>query len=169
MPYELPDGESLNQRVSMEWETPTHDEIVEISKMHVAILESAESDQGWVMAGMHHVLLFTLGRRTRNLHRVALPFWRDPDGVRVVIGSFAGARSDPAWILNLLDREVNPGVKVKTQHGTYWAIHEFLIGEERDDLWSRMTADRAFYGDYQDTTERKLPMVRLPENEVIES
>ena len=90
-------------------------------------------------------------------------------GGRVVIGSFAGAVNDPAWVLNLRDRDANPGVKVRTQHGRYWSEHQILEGVERDDLWALMTVDRAFYADYQAKTERSIPMIRLPESEALEA
>ena len=168
MSDELPPGESTDQHIVMEWETPTHEQIIEITKMHVEAMETNSDSAVWVTAGMHHVMLYTIGRRSGNVHRVALPFWRDPDGGRLVIGSFAGAVNDPAWVLNLRDRDANPGVKVRTQHGLYWSQHQILEGAERETLWALMTVDRAFYADYQAKTERPIPMIRLPETELHE-
>lgn len=152
----------------MEWETPSHDEIIEISRAHVAGLEMSDDDAVWRVAGMHHVVLHTIGRRTGNEHKVALPFWRDGDGHRIVIGSFAGATRDPAWVLNLRDRDSNPRVKVRFQGGLYWSEHEVLdAGPERESVWAAMLEDRAWYADYQSKTERTIPLVRLAETEAI--
>jgi deazaflavin-dependent oxidoreductase (nitroreductase family) len=155
--------EGSDQHVEMVWETPSHAEIVEITKLHVGALEATDDDAVWVQAGMHHVLLHTIGRRSGNEHKIALPFWRDDDGHRIVVGSFAGAVKDPAWILNLRDRTANPGVKVRVQDGLFWSEHEILEGAEREPIWEQLCADRAWYRDYQGKTDRIIPLVRLPE------
>ncbi|MEO2087735.1 MAG: nitroreductase/quinone reductase family protein, partial [Acidimicrobiales bacterium] len=99
MSDDSPQGPS--QKVEMEWETPSHEEIIQISRGHVMGLEMSDDEAVWCVAGMHHVLLHTIGRRSGNEHKVALPFWRDAEGHRIVVGSFAGATRDPSWVLNL--------------------------------------------------------------------
>ena len=149
---------------STDFTTPTRDEIVAISAQHVALMESSDDDSAWVWVNMHHVLLRTIGRRSGNEHKVALPFWRDADGVRVIAGSFAGAEKHPAWFLNLSDREANPEVHVRVQGGQFWSVPEILEGEEYDATWAAMLVDRPHYGDYQVKTERRIPLVRLVES-----
>ena len=160
--------EAESQKVVMEWETPTHAEIIEITKAHIMGMEASDDDAVWCVVGMHHVLLHTVGRRSGNEHKVALPFWRDADGHRIVVGSFAGATNDPAWVLNLRAREANPRVKVRVQGGMFWSEHEVLdAGPTRDALWAALVEDRAFYADYQTKTDRVIPLVRLAETESI--
>lgn len=142
---------------------PSRDEIPGISKQHVAAMESSDADEIWVLAGMHHVVLRTIGRRSGNEHKVALPFWVDPDGNRVVVASFSGAPQHPAWYLNLADREKNPEVLVRVQRAVFWADAQVLDGEDYDRTWAGLTADRAYYDDYQARTERRIPLVRLVE------
>jgi deazaflavin-dependent oxidoreductase (nitroreductase family) len=112
---------------------------------------------------MHHLLLRTIGRRSGNVHKVALPFWRAPDGHRIVVASFSGAPTDPAWYLNLADRTANPEVHVRVQGGQYWSTPEVLEGEAYDATWAALLVDRPHYADYQAGTERRIPLVRLPE------
>ncbi len=160
--------EESSQKVEMEWETPSHDEIIDISRGHVAGMEMTDDAAVWCVAGMHHVLLHTIGRKSGNEHKVALPFWRDADGHRIVVGSFAGATRDPSWVLNLRDREANPRVKVRVQGGMFWSEHQVLdSGSERDVLWAALLEDRAWYADYQAKTDRTIPLVRLAETEAI--
>ncbi len=160
---------ATDQKVEQAWETPSHDEIPQISKMHVQAMESTDDDAVWVQAGMHHVLIRTIGRKSGNEHKIALPFWRDPDGVRVVVASFAGAEAHPAWFLNLRDRDANPEVLVRVQGGQFWSVPDILEqGEERDRLWALLLEDRAWYADYQTRTERTIPLVRLPETRPFE-
>jgi deazaflavin-dependent oxidoreductase (nitroreductase family) len=126
-------------------------------------MESSQADEVWILAGMHHVVLRTVGRKSGAEHKVALPFWRDSDGHPVVVASFAGAPQHPAWYLNLADRRANPEVLVRVQDRSYWAEAEDVQGEEYDVTWAALTADRPYYGDYQTRTVRRLPLVRLIE------
>lgn len=159
---------SEEQRVEQAWDTPSHDEIVSLTRQHVAAMETTDDDIVWIQAGMHHVLLHTVGRRSGKTHKVALPTWRDPDGHRVVVASFAGAPAPPSWYLNLSDRHANPRVRCRVQSGQYWSEHEILdAGPERDRLWDLLVRDRAWYADYQARTDRTIALVRLPETEAI--
>jgi deazaflavin-dependent oxidoreductase (nitroreductase family) len=146
---------------SSEFATPGRDEIVAISAKHVAMMERSDAEDVWVWANMHHVLLATIGRRSGTEHKVALPFWLDPDGHRIVVASFAGAVKDPAWFLNLSDRVANPQVRVRVQGDLFWADAQILAGDDYDATWSGLTLDRPHYNDYQDKTERRIPLVRL--------
>ena len=147
-----------------EFKTPTRDEIVAISAKHVALMETSDADDTWIWVGMEHLLLRTIGRRTGNEHKVALPFWRDPDGARIVVGSFGGDPKHPSWFLNLSDREANPEVLVKVQRGSFWSKPEVLEGEEHDRIWRLLTTDRPWYDDYvKKAGGREIPLVRLRE------
>ena len=142
---------------------PPREEIPGISRQHVAAMETSDADEVWVLAGMHHVVLHTVGRRSGKDHKVALPFWRDPDGHRVVVASFSGAPQHPSWYLNLTDRTANPEVLVRVQGGRFWADAQVLDGDDYERTWAGIVADRAYYADYQTRTERRIPLVRLVE------
>jgi len=152
-----------DQKVEQAWETPSLEEIAAITKLHVQAMESSDNDAVWAQVGQHHVLLRTVGRKSGNEHKVALPFWRDADGHRVVVASYAGAPRDPSWFLNLSDRSANPEVLVRVQTGQFWSVPEVLDGDDYTRTWALLTADRAWYNDYQAKTERRIPLVRLPE------
>lgn len=152
-----------SQRVEQTWETPSHDEIPVISRGHVGVMETSDDDAVWVVEGMHHVVLRTIGRKSGAEHKVALPTWRDPDGHRIVVASFAGSKGHPSWFLNLRDREANPDVLCRVQGGQFWSVPELPEGDEYARLWKLLVADRAWYDDYQARTERRIPLVRLPE------
>jgi deazaflavin-dependent oxidoreductase (nitroreductase family) len=152
-----------SQKVEQVWETPSADEIVSLTAAHVQAMETMDIDEVWQQAGMHHVLLRTVGRKSGSEHKVALPFWRDPNGHRIVVASFAGAVQDPSWFVNLADRDANPEVSVKVQGGEYWSVPEILEGDDYTATWALLVADRAWYTDYQAKTDRRIPLVRLPE------
>jgi deazaflavin-dependent oxidoreductase (nitroreductase family) len=148
---------------SLDFDTPSRDEIVSISQKHVAMMETSDSDDVWVWVGMHHLLLHTIGRRSGTEHKVALPFWRDPAGHRIVVASFAGAPTDPSWFLNLSDRVANPQVRVRVQGGLFWADAQILSGADYTATWDALVIDRPHYNDYKAKTERQIPLVRLVE------
>ena len=150
------------QRASREFQTPTKEEIVAISAQHVAMMETSDADDTWIWVGMEHLLLHTVGRRTGKLHKVALPFWRDPDGHRVVVASFGGNPTDPAWFLNVSDRTANPDVLVRVQGGLFRTVPEILDGDDYTKTWAGLVADRPWYDDYvAKAGGRRIPLVRL--------
>jgi deazaflavin-dependent oxidoreductase (nitroreductase family) len=142
---------------------PPRDKIPGISRMHVVAMEATSDDSVWIAAGMHHVILRTVGRKSGNEHKVALPFWRDVKGARIVVGSFSGAPQHPSWYLNLTGRAANPEVLVRAQDRAFWADAQILGGEEYERIWSALTTDRPFYVGYSTRTERRIPLVRLVE------
>jgi deazaflavin-dependent oxidoreductase (nitroreductase family) len=155
---------SGSQKVEQAWETPSLDEIPVLSRGHVEAMEATDDDAVWVQAGMHHVLLHTVGRMTGAEHKVALPFWRDPKGHRIVVASYAGAPNHPSWFLNLRDRPAGSEVLCRVQGGQFWSVPEILDGEDYEGTWSLLVEDRAWYADYQAKTGRRIPLVRLPES-----
>jgi deazaflavin-dependent oxidoreductase (nitroreductase family) len=154
---------TTNQKVEQEWETPSYEDIPNISKMHVQALESSDADAVWVQAGMHHVLLHTVGRKSGKVHKVALPTWNDANGNRIVVASYGGFPTDPSWFLNLSDRQANPEVRCRVQGGEFWSAQEILDGDDYTTTWEQLCEDRAWYRDYQAKTDRRIPLVRLPE------
>jgi deazaflavin-dependent oxidoreductase (nitroreductase family) len=160
-----PTRDARDQRVDYQFETPTREQIVAISGKHVAMMETSDADDTWIWVGMEHLLLHTVGRRSGNVHKVALPFWRDPDGHRVVVASFGGNPTDPAWYLNITDRDANPDVLVRVQGGLFRSDPQILDGDDYDRTWAGIVADRPWYADYVTTSGgRRIPLVRLPES-----
>jgi len=151
-----------SQRVVQTWETPPLDEIPKISKMHVEAMEGTDDDAVWVQAGMHHVIVHTIGRKSGKEHKVALPIWRDADGNRIVVASYAGAPQHPSWFLNLRDRSQRE-VLCRVQGGRFWSVPEVLEGDDYQQVWNQLNADRAWYDAYRAKTDRQIPLVRLPE------
>ena len=146
---------------SDEFETPDRSGIPDITRAHVAEMESSSADDVWVRAGMAHMLVRTIGRKSGKEHKVALPYWLDEGGFPVVVASYAGAEVHPAWFHNLSDKKANPELFCRFQHGDFWAEAVILDGDEYARTWEALTADRPFYRDYQGLTTRRLPLVRF--------
>jgi|SRR5262245_1665440 len=145
------------------FEEPPFDQIPEISRVHAQAMESMDDDMVWKGAGMHQVIVYTVGRRSGNEHKVVVPVWFDDDDHRIVVASYAGAASHPHWYLNLCDKDANPEVRVRAQDHEFWATAEVLDGDDYAETWDALTTDRAYYRDYQTRTARRIPLVRLIE------
>ena len=142
---------------------PSRAEIPVRTREHIAAMESTDADEAWCVAGMHHLILCTVGRRSGKQQKSALPYWVDSGGHRIVVASYAGGPNHPAWYLNLCDRASNPEALVRVQRAAFWAEARVLEGEDRRRTWAELVLDRPFYVDYQSRTSRKLPVIRLVE------
>ncbi|MFE6864107.1 nitroreductase/quinone reductase family protein [Nocardia sp. NPDC057668] len=142
---------------------PEVQRLIELGRKHVMGMEYTDAEQVWISSGMEHLLLRTVGRKSGKPHKVALPFWIDSTGCRVVVASFVGAPRHPAWYWNLTDSEANAKVRVKLRSGELLARPEIVEEPEYHRLWDALTTDREFYRDYQSRTERRIPLVRLHE------
>lgn len=132
-----------------------------ITRLQVFAYQRSRGRIGARAAGMRHLLLRTVGRRSGRLLTVCLPYWCDPQGQRVVVASYAGAPRHPAWFHNLADAQANPEVWVRDGARCSWCRAEVPKGGERDALWAELISDRPFYADYQARTARRIPLVRL--------
>lgn len=141
--------------------TPPRRLIPWITKATVGLYRMTQGRVGGTQAGMEHVLLTTVGRRSGEAHTVCLPIWLGPDGVPIVVASFAGAQRHPAWFHNLRDHTANPTVAVVHRADSYDARAEVVEGGGRAEVWDALVADRPFYADYQAATDRTIPLVRL--------
>jgi deazaflavin-dependent oxidoreductase (nitroreductase family) len=158
----MPEAQPETQK-SEPFEEPPREEIPAISRGHVQYMESTDAEEAWYMAGQRFLILHTIGRKSGNEHKVALPYWLDGDGHWIIVGSYAGAPDHPAWYLNVSDRDANPEVKVRLQRGLIWADPQVLEGADYAETWAALTVDRPFYDNYQSRTDRQIPLVRLVE------
>ena len=139
-----------------------------IGKLQVWVYERSDGRLMSTAAGMRHLLLYTIGRKSGRRLTACLPYWIDVDGERLVVASYAGGPRNPGWYHNLADKGANPEVVVRDRDRVFWARADVLKGEERDAVWARLVADRPFYRDYQEQTERTIPLVRLVETRPFE-
>jgi deazaflavin-dependent oxidoreductase (nitroreductase family) len=143
------------------FEEPAREQIPARTREHIAAMEATDDDLVWFVAGMHHLVLCSVGRRSGKLQKAALPYWLDAGARPIVVASYAGAPKHPAWYLNVADRNANPEVRVRMQREAFWAEAQDLAGDDYRRTWDALVVDRPFYVDYQSRTTRKLPLIRL--------
>jgi deazaflavin-dependent oxidoreductase (nitroreductase family) len=143
------------------FDTPDIADIPDITKMHIEALETIDDDVVWTAAGMKHLLMHNVGRRSGKLHKVVLPYWEDNADERIVCASFGGNPTNPAWYANISDTAANPEVLIRERQDWFWVAPVTLLGEERESIWQSLTRDRPFFNDYAKKAGRVIPVVRL--------
>jgi deazaflavin-dependent oxidoreductase (nitroreductase family) len=155
-------GQREDQR-NEPFETPSSEEIVALSGAHVTAMEISTSERAWTLAGMKYVLITAKGRKSGQLRKTPLPYWRDERGYRIIIASFAGSDNHPSWYHNLADKLANPTIRVQERDHVGSCEVEVLDGEEYAQVWEAVTTDRPFYLEYQAKVTRRIPLLRLRE------
>jgi deazaflavin-dependent oxidoreductase (nitroreductase family) len=77
----------------------------------------------------------------------------------LIAASRRGHARNPAWLANLL---AHPDVEIEApDHGTVAVRATRLDGVERDQAWSRFTGLSPVFAEYQASTDRVIPVLRL--------
>jgi len=107
--------------------------------------------------GMPVVIVVNRGARSGDLHRT--PLMRvEHDGRFLAVGSKGGAPQNPAWVANL---RANPLVEVwDGPRRADFTVRE-IDGDERAAWWERAIAAYPPYTEYQENTERLIPLFLL--------
>ena len=109
------------------------------------------------VGGWPVILLTTTGRASGRSRTVALNFVPQGESF-VVAASNAGDARHPAWFLNL---EAQPDAEVQFGRLRARVRGRRAQGPERDDLWRRFVERDPSYGEYQQRTQREIPVVIL--------
>ena len=103
------------------------------------------------------IVLTSVGAKTGLLRKTAL-MRIEHDGEYAVIGSLGGAPKHPVWVHNI---RKHPHVEL--QDGP--AKHDYSVreveGPERDEWWARALEAYPPYAEYQEKTERVIPVFVL--------
>src|ERR671925_1093562 len=100
------------------------------------------------------LLLTTIGRRSGE-KRTSPMFYGTAGDAYVVIGSKGGADTHPGWYLNL---RANPVVEVQVGREHFTVRARVATGKEREQLFEQMVQMASPYRDYQQKTQRELPV-----------
>jgi deazaflavin-dependent oxidoreductase (nitroreductase family) len=136
--------------------------------------EYEPSPQQWVRDQVERYEA-TGGREANTLRDTGLPiaiFWTrgaksgtvrknglmrvEHDGAYLMVGSQGGAPTDPAWVSNV--RKYPDQITVQDGPEPWDGVARELDGEERDVWWERAVAAYPSYADYQERTDRRIPI-----------
>ncbi|MER7450505.1 nitroreductase family deazaflavin-dependent oxidoreductase [Nocardia beijingensis] len=125
------------------------------------IIEEFRANQGKVggpFAGRELLLLTSTGAKSGRQRTNPLAFIRDGEDI-VVIASKAGAPTNPDWYHNVRAHpEVTIEIGTETIEATATAITD---GPERDRLYAAMVEVMPGFAEYQEKTDRVIPVVKL--------
>lgn len=135
-----------------------------INAFNTSIIDEFRANGGKVggqFAGADLLLLTTTGAKSGQPRVSPLAYFRI-DGRLIVVGSFAGAPVNPAWVHNL---RANPAahVEVGAPQGVqaYDVTARELSAAEREELFPKVTAAAPGFAEYQSKTSRVIPLFEL--------
>jgi deazaflavin-dependent oxidoreductase (nitroreductase family) len=112
---------------------------------------------GGYFEGADLLLLHHNGAKSGTERVNPLAYLRDDDNL-VVFGSKGGAPTHPDWFHNLV---ANPQASVEVGTDRYDVVARVAEGDERERLWSTIKQLRPGFADYEQKTDREIPVVVL--------
>lgn len=103
------------------------------------------------------LLLHTTGAKSGQ-PRVTPVGCFDVDGRQLIVGSYAGADVNPAWVHNL---RAHPRTRIEIGTDTVEVYARELDEQERDAAWSRIAEIAAPFAEYRGQTRRVIPIFAL--------
>jgi len=125
----------------------------------VELFESSDGTEGATLGetGMAVVIVTNVGARTGKVRKT--PLMRvEHDGRYAAVASMGGAPTHPLWYHNL---RANPRVEVQDGAVKTEMVARELSGRERDEWWRRAVAAYPPYAEYQERTDRQIPVFVL--------
>jgi len=107
--------------------------------------------------GLPVVVVTNIGAKSGKVRKT--PLMRvEHDGSYAAVGSQGGAPKDPLWVANL---RANPRVEVQDGADKQEMVAREVTGAERDAWWERSVAAYPPYAEYQQKTDRVIPVFVL--------
>jgi deazaflavin-dependent oxidoreductase (nitroreductase family) len=126
-------------------------------KVHPALVRLSGGRIGGNVVGMPVLLLNTTGRKSGAKRSCALTYL--PVGENfAVFASCLGEEKHPAWWLNL---DARPDADVEIGGESIALRAREAEGDERQRLWAEVVTVNPDYAEYQQRTERRIPVVVL--------
>jgi deazaflavin-dependent oxidoreductase (nitroreductase family) len=132
-----------------------------MSDFNQQIIDEFRANEGRVggpFAGAPMILVHHVGVKSGTERVTPLVQFPEDDGNTVIVASAAGAPKHPAWYHNI---KANPKIDVEVGTEKYQVVAEEVTGPERDALWERVVTQAPGFRDYQQKTDRIIPLLRL--------
>ena len=127
-------------------------------EQHVERYRETDGEEGYIWReGSTILLLTTTGRSSGEPRTTPLIFGLDGENP-VIVASKGGAPEHPGWYRNL---SKNPDVEVQIKGERFAARARDAEGDERERLWRMMNGIWRHYDEYQQKTDREIPVVVL--------
>lgn len=125
---------------------------------HVQRYRETDGEEGhdW-QKGSKVLILTTTGRKSGEKRDTPLIYEKNGDSW-VVVASKGGAPEHPAWYLNL---QADPEAEIQVKADRFPVRARTAEGEEREELWRLAARQWPDYDEYQQKTDRQIPVVVL--------
>ena len=127
---------------------------------HMRNYLATDGADGHIWRGVPTLLLTTIGNRT-GVERMLPLIYGEESGDYIIIASKGGFPEHPAWYNNLV---AQPQVKVQVAADKFTATATTVANERRQTLWDIMAEVWPPYIEYQEKTNRLIPVVVLNRN-----
>ena len=128
-----------------------------IAIIHRGLYRLTGGSLGANLGGRPMLLLTTTGRKSGKQRPTPLQYLQDGENM-VVVASNGGNKNHPAWWRNL---QANPEATAQAGKKVTKVRAETANDEERARLWPLLLKAYRGYQDYEDETERTIPVVVL--------
>ena len=125
---------------------------------HIFRYVETNGEDGHIWRGVPTLLLTTTGRTSGVRRRTALIYGRVGNDY-VIVASKGGHPTHPLWYTNLVATPT-VGLQVAAEVFTADAM-TMQEGAEREQVWTEMVAIWPGFAEYQEKTERRIPLVQL--------
>jgi deazaflavin-dependent oxidoreductase (nitroreductase family) len=125
---------------------------------HVDRYRATDGEEGHKWQGGSKVLLLTTRGRKSGEQRTTPLIYAPHGDDYMVVASKGGSDAPPAWYLNLSEE---PEVEVQVKGDVFRARARTASAEEQPEMWRTMVAEWPAYDQYQERTERRIPVVVL--------
>ncbi|HEV3068318.1 MAG TPA: nitroreductase/quinone reductase family protein [Streptosporangiaceae bacterium] len=115
--------------------------------------------KGGKFMGFNALILTTIGRKSGAERANPVGWFPGPDGSWLIVASAAGAAGNPAWYYNIAAHPDK--VQIEVEGRKVAVVAEQLHGAERAEAWELIVATAPRFGQYQQKTDRELPVIRL--------
>ena len=126
-------------------------------KEHVDRYRETDGEEGHDWNGTQTLLLTTTGRKSGKPRTTPL-IYAPHDGAYTVVASQGGSDDPPAWYLNLTE---NPEVEVQVKGDRFKGKARTATPDEKPEMWRTMVGEWPAYDEYQQRTDREIPVVVL--------
>ena len=128
---------------------------------HIDRYRASNGEDRHIWRGVPTLLLTTTGRQSGEQITTPLVYGQS-GGTFLLVASRGGSEIHPHWYLNL---RANPVVELQVAADRFKATARTATAEEKTELWPVMTSIWPRYDEYQQSTQRDIPLVILNQSQ----
>jgi deazaflavin-dependent oxidoreductase (nitroreductase family) len=118
------------------------------------LIESSGGTEGLTLKGMPVIVVTSVGVKSGKLRKTAL-MRVEHGGEYALVASLGGAPKNPVWYNNII---AQPHIEIQDATEKHDYLTREVFDEEKAIWWERAVAAYPPYAEYQEKTEREIPV-----------